>query len=77
MKLKASKTMVVFRSRTMYHQPITLTIGRTVLKESDDLDLWRVTFDSKMTLRRIFAWFPEQLPKGIWYREEILASISR
>ena len=39
MKLNASKTktMIVSRSRTMCHQSPPLTIGGTVLKESDDL----------------------------------------
>ena len=50
MKLNASKTktMIVSRSRTM-HPP--LTIGRTVLKESDDLVIFGVIFDSKMTFK--------------------------
>ena len=39
MKLNASKTntIIVFRSRSMYPQSPPLTIGKTVLKESDDL----------------------------------------
>ena len=39
MKLNASKTktMIVSRSSTKYPQSTTLTIGGTVLKESDDL----------------------------------------
>ena len=39
MKLNASKTrtMIVSRSRTMHPQSPLLTIGGTVLKESDDL----------------------------------------
>ena len=39
MKLNTSKTktMIVSRSRTMYNQSPPLTIGETVLKESDDL----------------------------------------
>ena len=51
MKLNASKikTMIVSRSRTMHPQPRALTIGGTVLKESDDLVILGVTFDSKMT----------------------------
>ena len=51
MKLNASKTktMIVSRSRTMYPQPPPLTIDGTVLKESDDLDILGVTFDSKLT----------------------------
>ena len=41
MKLNASKTktMIVSRSRTMHPQSHALTIGRTVLKVSDDLVL--------------------------------------
>ena len=50
LKLNASKsnTMIVSRSLTMHPQSPTFTIG-TVLKESDDLVILRVTFDSKMT----------------------------
>ena len=53
MKLNASKTMtmIVSRSRTMHPQSPPLTIGGTVLKESDDLVILGVTFDSKMTQR--------------------------
>ena len=45
MKLNASKTktMIVSRSRTMYPQSPALTIGGTVLKESDDLVILGVT----------------------------------
>ena len=42
-------TMIVSRSRTMHPQSPPLTIGGTVLKESDDLDILGLTFDSKMT----------------------------
>ena len=54
MKLNASKTktMIVYRSRTMHTQSPSLTIGGTVLKESDDLDIFRVTFDSNMTFEK-------------------------
>ena len=46
MKLNASmtKTMIVSRSRTMHPQSTPLTIGGTVLKESDDLVILGVTF---------------------------------
>ena len=49
MKLNASKTktMVVSRSRTMHPQSPLLIIGGTVLKESDDLVILGVTFDSR------------------------------
>ena len=54
MKLNASKTktMIVSRSRTMHPQSPALTIGGTVLKESDDLVILGVTFDSKMTFQK-------------------------
>ena len=54
MKLNASKTktMKVPRSHTVHPQSPPLTIGRTVLKESDDLVILGVTFDSKMTFKK-------------------------
>ena len=67
MKLNESKTktVVVFRPCTMHPQPPPFTIGGTVMKESDDLDVLGVTFDSRMTFDSIFARFPEQLFKGL------------
>ena len=47
-----TKTMIVSRSRTMHPQSPPLTIGRTVLKESDDLVILGVTFDSKMIFEK-------------------------
>ena len=54
MKLNASKTktMIVSRSRTMPPQSPPVTIDATVLRESDDLDILGVTFDSKMTFEK-------------------------
>ena len=54
MKLNASKnkTMIVSTSHTMHPQPPALTIGGTVLKESDDLVILGVTFNSKMTVEK-------------------------
>ena len=54
MKLNASKTktMTVSRSRTIHPQSPPLTIGGTVLKESDDLLILGVTFDSKLTCEK-------------------------
>ena len=52
MKLNVSKTMIVSRSRTMHPQSPALTISRTVLKESDDLVILGVAFDSKMTFEK-------------------------
>ena len=44
--------MIVSRSRTMHLQSPILNIGGTVLKESDDLVILWVTFDSKMTFKK-------------------------
>ena len=41
-----TKTIIVSRSRTMHYQSPPLTIGRIILKESDDLVILGVTFDS-------------------------------
>ena len=49
---RQTKTMIVSRSRTMHPQSPALTIGGTVLKESDDLDILLVTFDSKTTFEK-------------------------
>ena len=59
-----TKTMIVLRSRTVHYQSIPLTIGGTVLKESDDLILG-VTFDSKMTFEKHLCSVPEQLHKDL------------
>ena len=47
--MNASKTVMVSRSLTMHPQSPTLTIGGTVLKEYDDLDILGVTINSKIT----------------------------
>ena len=54
MKLNASKTttMIVSRSRTLHPRLPPLTIDGTVLKESDNLDILGVTFDSKLTFEK-------------------------
>ena len=54
MKLNASKTktMIVFWSRTMHSQSPPFTVGRSVPKEYDDLDILGATFDSKMTFEK-------------------------
>ena len=54
MKLDASliKTMIVSRSLAMHPQSPALIIGGTVLKESDDLVILGVTFDSKLTFEK-------------------------
>ena len=54
MKLKASKTktVIVSWSGTMHPHSPSLTIGGTVLKESDDLVILGVTLDSKMSFEQ-------------------------
>ena len=54
MKLNASKTktMIVSRSCTTHPQSPPLTIGGTKLKESVDLVILGMTFDSKMTFEK-------------------------
>ena len=44
--------MIGSRSRTMHPQSPPLTIDGTVLKESDDLDILGVTFNSKLTFEK-------------------------
>ena len=67
MKLNASKTktMKASRLRTMHPQSPALTICGTVLKESDDLLILGVTFDSKMTFERHLLSASEQLLKDL------------
>ena len=56
MKLNAGKTktntMIVSWSRTIHPQSPPLTVGGTVLKESDGLVILGVTFDTKMTFEK-------------------------
>ena len=47
-----TKTMIVSRSRTMHPKSPALAIGGTLLKESNDLVILGVTFDSKMTFEK-------------------------
>ena len=49
----------------MHPRSPPLTIGITVLKESDDLAILGVAFDSKMTFEKLFAQFIEQLLKDV------------
>ena len=76
MKLNVSKTktMIVSRSRTMHPQLSALTIGGTVLKESKNLVMLGVTFDSKMTFEKHLRCFQSSFSTA-WYLEEVLASI--
>ena len=54
MKLNASKTKTIIASRsgTIHPQSSQLTIAGTVLKESDDLVILRVIFDSKLSFEK-------------------------
>ena len=52
MNASKTKTIIVSRSHTMHPQSQPLTIGGTVLKESDDLIIFGVTFDSNMTFEK-------------------------
>ena len=61
----ASKTMIVSRSRTMHPQSPPLIIGGTVLKESDDLDILGMTFDSKLNFEKHLRSVSEQLLKDL------------
>ena len=76
MKLNVSvtKTMIVSRSHTMHPQSPPLTIGGTVLKESDDLVILGVTFDSKMTFEKHLHSVSRAASKTL-YLEEVLASV--
>ena len=47
--------MIVSRSRTLQPQPLPLTLGGTVLKELDDLDILGVTLDPKMTFELLHS----------------------
>ena len=61
-----TKTLIIFRSETMHSEsPSLTTIGGTVLKESNDPDIFRVTFDSKMTLEKHLRSVSEQLLKNL------------
>ena len=52
LNMSKTKTMIVSRSGTMLPQTPALTIGGIVLKESDDLVILGVTFDSKITFEK-------------------------
>ena len=49
---------MVSRSRTIHPQSPPLTIGGTVLKKSNGLDIFGATLDFKMSFRSIFSLFP-------------------
>ena len=57
---KTVKSVVVYRPFTMHPLSPTLTRGGTMLKESDDLDILRKTFDYMMTFEKHLRSVPEQ-----------------
>ena len=59
----------------MHPQSPALTIGGTVVEESDDLVILGVTFDSKMTFEKHLRSITERFSTA-WYLEEVLASIT-
>ena len=67
MKLNASKTktMIVSRSRTMHPQAPPLTIGGTVMKESDDLVILGVIFDSKLKFEKHLCLVPRAVSQRL------------
>ena len=72
--MSKTKTMIVRRSLTMHPQSPALTIGGTVLKESDDLVILGVTFDSNMIFKKHLRCFQSSFSTA-WYLKEVLASI--
>ena len=75
--MNASKTnnMIASMSCTIHLQSSPLTIGRTVLKESDDLVILGVTFDSNMIFEKHLRSVSRAVSQGTWYFEEVLASV--
>ena len=66
--------MIVSRSATMHPLSPALTLGGTVLKESHDLVILGVTFDSKMTFEKHLHYFQSSFSTA-WYLEEVRAGI--
>ena len=52
MNVSKTETMIVSRLCTMHPQSPSVIIGGTVQKESDDLVILGVTFDSKLTFEK-------------------------
>ena len=78
MKLNASKTMtmIVSRSRRMHPLSPPLTIGGTVLKESNDLVIFGVTFVSKLTFEKHLCLVSREPSQRLGiYLEEVLATV--
>ena len=80
MKLCAGKTksMIVSMSRAVHPQSPPLTIDRTMLKKSYDLDILGVSSDFKMSFEKHHRSlsFQSNFSKT-WYLEEVSVSIPR
>ena len=78
MKLNASKTktMKVSRSHTMHPQLPPLSTVRTVLKESDELEILGVIFDSRLTVEKHLCSVSRAASQRLWHLEEVIESIS-
>ena len=59
----------------MHPQSPPLTIDRILLKESDDIVILGVTFDSKMTIEKHLRLVSRAATSKTWYLEEVLASV--
>ena len=70
MKMNASETksMIISRSHIIHPQSPTLTVGGTVLKESDDFAILGVIFDDKMTFEKLLCLVSRATSQrlGIW-----------
>ena len=77
MKLNASKTKTVIVSRycTKHHQSPRIIIDGNVLKESDDLVILGVTFDSKITFKKHLSSVSRACFSKTWYLEEVMVSV--
>ena len=74
MIVSKTKSMRVSRSRTMHPKSPELTIGRTVLKVSDDLVILGVTFSSKITFEKHLRFVSRGFSTA-WYLEKVLPGI--
>ena len=62
----------------MHIQSLPLTIDGTVLKESDDLDILGVTFDSRMSFEKHLCSVSRAASQRLGtYLAEVLAIVSR
>ena len=77
MNASKTETMIVSRSRTMHPQSPPLTIDGTVLKESGDLDILGVTFDSKLTFEKHLRSVSRAASQRLGILRLVLASIPR